>query len=32
MHFSETSNRFYLNTGELLEDLREARSAMATTP
>lgn len=32
MHFSETTNRFYLNTGELLEDLREARSVMATTP
>lgn len=32
MHFSETTNRFYLDTGEMLEDLREARSAMAATP
>lgn len=30
MHFSENTNRFYLDTGELLEDLREARSAMAS--
>jgi tRNA A-37 threonylcarbamoyl transferase component Bud32 len=29
MHFSETTNRFYLNTGELLEDLREVRAALA---
>ncbi len=29
MHFCETTNRFYLNTGELLEDLREVRAALA---
>ncbi len=32
MHFSETSHRFYLNTGELLEDLRQARACLGAAP
>ena len=32
MHFSETAHRFYLNTGELLEDLQEARTCLGAAP